>query len=126
MAIELFAAVIHQAGAGVEHESVVARIQIGAADEHDAIEQFQDAIQIILFGVRREDDRDSTYGSDAIVIAGRHEGEGWRIFLGGAIVCIQTNQRLLAHRTSSLDTSCVCNKVEMAQSYTAPARRHKE
>ena len=42
-AIEVLAAPIQKADRGVEHEAVVARIEIGAAAEHDAVQGVQHA-----------------------------------------------------------------------------------
>ena len=47
-AIEFLAASIQEADRGVEHETVVARIEIGAAAEHDPVQNIQHAAQVLF------------------------------------------------------------------------------
>ena len=97
-AVVLFAARVERTHGGMQHEAVAARIQIGAADQHHAVEQIEHAVQIILVGQRRQDQRNSPGIDDRIIIAGADERVGRRILLGATVIGVQSNQGLRSHK----------------------------
>ena len=44
--VEIFAAGVNRANAGMQHEAVAARVEIGASDEQHAVDQVEHAAQI--------------------------------------------------------------------------------
>ncbi len=93
-AVEILAALLQQPHRGVQHEAVAARVEIGAADQHQAVQQVEHAIEVVLVGQRGNDDRDPSGLGDAVEVAGAEIAHGRGILLGRAIVCVQSDQRL--------------------------------
>ena len=81
----------------MQHESVAARIEIGAADHDHAVEHFDEPLQVVLVGNRRHDDRNAPDGDDRVVVAGGHIGERRSVLGRSSKVCVQTDQRLVSH-----------------------------
>ena len=59
--IELFAPCVHRAHAGVEHETIAPRVEVGSADQHHAIQKFKHAIQIVGLAHRRKHNGNSSH-----------------------------------------------------------------
>ena len=56
-AVEFLAARFQRADRGVQHEAVAARIEVGSADQHHAVQQVEHAVQIVVLRQRRHDHR---------------------------------------------------------------------
>ena len=74
----------------MQHVAVVAGIQIGPADQHNAVEEVEDAVHVVRFGQWRNNHWNAADGGDAIVIAGSYVRERGCIFFRRTEVCVQT------------------------------------
>ena len=59
-AIEQLAAIGQQPNRRVEHPAVAARIEVGPADQHDAVDLVEQLLQVVIVGQRGNDDRNSS------------------------------------------------------------------
>src|ERR1043165_990946 len=85
----------------MKHVTVAARIEIGAADQYDAIQTVQELLQIVVFSDRRNDYGYSTDLADGVVIARCDVGEARLVTRCVGEIGVQTNNRL-KHRKHSL------------------------
>ena len=69
-AIEQLAAGRQRANRGMQHPAVAARVEIGAADQHHAVDVVEKLLQVVIAFQRRNDERDAADLRDRVVIAG--------------------------------------------------------
>jgi hypothetical protein len=90
-AVERLAARVHRANRAVELIAVVARIEIAAADHHEALQKVENLFHIGLVLHRGHNDRNTAGGLDAVEVAGSDVRECWSLLARRAVIDIQTN-----------------------------------
>lgn len=90
----------------MHHEAVAARIEIGPADHHHAVEQIEKLIEVFVFFQHRNDDGNAAGLDDRIVVPRAEVTHRWAILASGAIVHVDPDQWLTIHR----QTPCVSTR----------------
>ena len=99
-AVEVLAPGVHRPHRRVGHVAVASWVEVGAADEHHAVEEIEEPDDVILVGERGEDDGDAPGGRDAVEVAGGDEGQGGVFLAGGAVVGVDADEGFGSHESS--------------------------
>ena len=98
--IKIFASRIKQPHTAVELISIATWIEVAAADEYEGVEHVEHAAKIVLIFEGGQNNRNSTGCLDRVVVASGDVAERWSLLTRGAIISVQTHERLALHDKS--------------------------